>query len=368
MGIPTTTALGAPHESVCKTETTSASSSHETGGTRADEGEAGEKPNHTVSNDPKQDVTQTQAKKRFCTFAVNNGLTDSPGLPPELRLMVYKAAFPEMDPFLVYESPDDYAKNKLVFIGPIGHCDHHAYLLKDPILGDVVCARCARAPPKNDRLRAALGSNFARDPVTRLEFLTEYVRQVQFCCKPRYHHHHDRDHRDLQQFLSILAASNLIESFRYLTILVPWNGVGTKHTPLPKSDAIYIAYVLTILYRYKPKCELTFYHYNTRILRRLLDRIVELGQTNPLRHRIGNSDQGSRSNFADFSKASGDLVRQDELLDKLSRRLKRDVFRTRRAKAEHKYETLKYPIDFSKWSICGKQRWFLEIPKSLHAS
>ncbi|KAJ6200517.1 hypothetical protein J3E72DRAFT_266306 [Bipolaris maydis] len=173
MGIPTTTALGAPHESVCKTETTSASSSHETGGTRADEGEAGEKPNHTVSNDPKQDVTQTQAKKRFCTFAVNNGLTDSPGLPPELRLMVYKAAFPEMDPFLVYESPDDYAKNKLVFIGPIGHCDHHAYLLKDPILGDVVCARCARAPPKNDRLRAALGSNFARDPVTRLEFLTE---------------------------------------------------------------------------------------------------------------------------------------------------------------------------------------------------
>ncbi|EUC34110.1 hypothetical protein COCCADRAFT_36168 [Bipolaris zeicola 26-R-13] len=297
MDIPTTTASEAPHESVCKTETTPTSSYHETGRTRANEGEAGEKSNHTASKDPKQNVPQKQATKKFCTFAVNNGLTGSPGLPPELRLMVYKAAFPEMGPSIVYEKPDGYAKNQLVFIGP---------------------------------------------------FLTEYVRQVQFCCKPRYHYHHDREHRDLQQFLSILAASNLIGSFRYLTILVPWNRIMAVYKPRPKLDAIHIAYILTILYRYKLKCELTFYHYNTRILRRLLDHIVEIGQTNPLRTGIGNSDQGSRSNFADFLMASWDFASQDKVLDKLSRRLTREVKRTQTAKAENKYDVLKYPIDFSK--------------------
>lgn len=348
MDIPTTTASEAPHESVCKTETTPTSSYHETGRTRANEGEAGEKSNHTASKDPKQNVPQKQATKKFCTFAVNNGLTGSPGLPPELRLMVYKAAFPEMGPSIVYEKPDGYAKNQLVFIGPVGHCDHQSHLLKDLIYEDNVCARCRHSPPKNHRIQAVLGSNFARDPATRSEFLTEYVRQVQFCCKPRYHYHHDREHRDLQQFLSILAASNLIGSFRYLTILVPWNQIMAVYKPRPKLDAIHIAYILTILYRYKLKCELTFYHYNTRILRRLLNHIVEIGQMNPLRTGIGNSDQGSRSNFADFLMASWDFASQDKALDKLSRRLTREVKRTQTAKAENKYDVLKYPIDFSK--------------------
>lgn len=107
MDVSTTTALGNPHKLVCKTETTPTSSCHKTDGTRADEGEAGEKPDHTVFNDLKQDGTQTQATKKFCNFAVNNGLTDSSGLPQELRLILYKAAFPEMDRSIVYKRPDD---------------------------------------------------------------------------------------------------------------------------------------------------------------------------------------------------------------------------------------------------------------------
>lgn len=178
MDVPTTTALGAPHESFCKTETTPTSPHHEPGDIRANKGGAGKESDYTVSNNPKQDMTQTQTTKKFCTFAVNNGLTDSPGLPPELRLMVYKAAFPEMEGSIVYEEFSRYyTKNKLVFIGPVNHCDNRVCLRKDLRPWDQGCARCVRTP-KNDQLRVVLESNFARDPATRFEFLTEYVRRV----------------------------------------------------------------------------------------------------------------------------------------------------------------------------------------------
>ncbi|EUC50836.1 hypothetical protein COCMIDRAFT_32031 [Bipolaris oryzae ATCC 44560] len=342
MDIPTTAASEDPHELACKTETTPSSPYYETGSTSADEEEADKKPDRIVSDDTKQDVTQTQATKKFCTFAVNNGLTGSPGLPPELRLMVYKAAFPEMDPSIVYKRFDDYVKNKLVFIRRV-ECHHdHPILLKDPISGAIKCVSRISLPPKNSQIQAALKSNFVRDPATRLEFLTEYMRYVQFCYKPGRLYHHNSENTDLKRFLKMLTRSDLIGKMSLL-----------------KRDIVSIGYVLTILYRYKVKCELTFFHCNPRILKRLLDYLMGAYKVASSHTRRDNHHQYDEFDctvytFGEFNWMNEEFFYFNKVLHKLCKLMSREFQKIQGANMEYKYDILKYPVDFSGRAIRRK--------------
>jgi hypothetical protein len=85
--------------------------------------------------------------KTHCTFAVHTGLTDSPALPPEVRLEVYKKAFPEMDRSVV-RRPARYSQagyEQPVYITPDSKCWTEAsrYLGERRI-------RLEQFPPKDD--------------------------------------------------------------------------------------------------------------------------------------------------------------------------------------------------------------------------
>lgn len=138
----------------------------------------------------------------------------------------------------------------------------------------------------------------------------------------------------------------------------------------PKYNAIYIVYILTVLHRYKIKCELTLFHYNPPIFRQLLDHVVETGGMIHSGDRIDNSDQGAESRcyiskFDDYIKVNQDSIEQDKVMDELSRRITRGYRETWRAGASNKYDILKYPVDFSEWALYGRPRWYLGTPNGL---
>lgn len=78
--------------------------------------DSGDEYNDGISIPTESEVTLDPATKLFCTFAVHTGLTDSPGIPLELRLSIYEAAFPETDRSIVEEETGEIVRSQLVRI------------------------------------------------------------------------------------------------------------------------------------------------------------------------------------------------------------------------------------------------------------
>jgi hypothetical protein len=215
----------------------------------------------TGSDTSNSNEADTPPPKTHCTFAVHTGLTDTPELPVEMRLEVYKHAFPEMDRTVVDKYTGNIALNQLVIIQyamrkPSSCLDE--YLSKDK---EHCCLFCPRYRD-NMILPRALNSNFARDPAIRNEFMTEYLNHVQFSWDFRRSEYNEYTVQSLPKFLAMLEKGDWISAFKHLRLYIDWKQRPSKivlkvHEGFVH-DALWIGRISSVLHRYKVKCELFF--------------------------------------------------------------------------------------------------------------
>ncbi|KAH7067052.1 hypothetical protein FB567DRAFT_616186 [Paraphoma chrysanthemicola] len=221
-------------------------------------------------------------------------------LPYDIRLEIYKAAFPEMlrtikkDSYHGDEVVDSQQVNiqkgircwRIENIPPKGpkasEEDREKY--RDKRLS-CTCTGCVELRRRDGRFTKALLSHFARDPETRSDFLSDYVKSVQF-------HWSQADEQcsegfaTLIGFFEILRMGGLVSYFSHLTIVCEWHttllweesciydrgfAVGNDFS----EDVIFIGGIFSALHAYKIKAELTM----TRVrpwLRPFLARMEEL--------------------------------------------------------------------------------------------
>jgi len=215
------------------------------------------------------------------TYAVDTGLYDA--LPADIRLQVYKAAFPEMirpkryDEFSFFYGP--YVKIK----GRIRCVFEHDGTLKPSSTytkRDDFCTCSDCEAHRCDYLRNAIKNPFARDPAIRQEFLSHYLSLVQF------HWHHTAsemsDHylKRLPEFLDLMHSAGVVSALRHLSIRYKWQmGQGLYSKDLEfQIDAIRIAHIFAVLHKYQIKAELAFEEFRP-CRKPFLGRVVELCKT-----------------------------------------------------------------------------------------
>lgn len=316
-----------------------------TDGICPDRGQTVEVRNRTISHTSESSATQPPTIMRFCTFAVDTGLTHSPGLPPELRLMVYKAAFPEMDQPIGDEEPEDFSESKRVYIG--------TFMKRQAQPDPDLCKYCnfRKRICWNNRLRRAFTGNFARDPTTRTEFLTEYLRQVRFYKDIEEHNDGTKANSYLWRFLSLLDESGLLGQMKHLTIETHWNAMAFVR---PHVEKLYwdapIGHILAVLFRFRVKCELSFIM-GPPTYKPILGRMTEIVKVNMSRDKIDKYFTSSCSDpyHDEYFKETNKLFSDDAVLSESIDRFEKITCEecNRMHEYLHDHPVLKYPIDFS---------------------
>ncbi|USP76207.1 hypothetical protein yc1106_03481 [Curvularia clavata] len=306
------------------------------GDIRADTGPTDTTHSRTVSHTSDLNGNQPPTTKRFCTFAVDTGLTHSPGLPEELRLMVYKAAFPEMNR-PVYEK-DPYTRTSLECQTPCGLEWYRECFLPE-------------RNGWNDRLRRAFTSNFARDPTTRIEFLTEYLHRVQISKETESHTDSTKGDLSLWRLLSLLAKSGLVGEMKHLVFEPDPDTItmGPMCVEQGSGDAS-IGRTLAVLFHFRVKCELTFMMIPP-VYKPILDRMTEIVKANISRDEI---DKYFTSSCADphhdkYFKETAKIFSDDAVFSELIDRLQLFLLDSSPLIDFYPYDhpVLRYPIDFS---------------------
>jgi hypothetical protein len=207
-------------------------------------------------------------------YALDTGLI---ALPADIRLEVYKAAFPEINRVKARQRPSE---NEV----PI-HCIEEYISTTEYFRGIFFengirhCPTCTAA--RKDKLRIALKSHFARDPTIHEEFLKHYLALVQFSWQQLPNEVYCSVIRALPRFLDMLFKSNMAGNFKHLHLQIAWDYTGFRvfEHRLCESyfahDVLRCARIFGMLHKVKIKAELTFgMTTSTRVL--FLKRIEEL--------------------------------------------------------------------------------------------
>lgn len=366
------------HELICKADPISPSTHNDTDDICASEARTDEVHACTVSGTSSSNATQSPNTKQFCTFAVNTGLTHSRGLPPELRLKVYKAAFPEMDRSTVDEKAGSITDPKLVFVGPwhnspeANECQDKCRDLykeknseKFPRYGDCeldvqMCTYCMRKKMCDvgcdNRLREVFASNFARDPKTRVEFLTEYLRQVRFyqrrvsynsacsCSDCDIRKLDSRRNLHLWRFLSMLAASGLVDELKHLTIDSAYHELhcNVEFWNVPIGD------IFAILFRFRVKLQVSFDRMPPTC-KPILDRIMEIVKMNLSCDSIDEfyRHDGGRRIYSEYCDGVSRIFEDDRVLEELTEHFQNVQEFDLRKGYLLSDSPFRYPVDFS---------------------
>jgi len=217
-------------------------------------------------------------------YAVHTGLYEA--LPVDVRLEVYKAAFPEMKRSRVKSRPGPGGVDimKVIDIQYITGCRGNtssAYVAGHMnSTGFCTCSTCKRR--QEDRLRRAWTSNFARDPAIRAEFLGHYLSLVQFRWAQWKDEYHPFFFEALPEFFELIHTAGLIPYFKHLSVHFIWSMKSTKkgvwNDDNFRSDALFLARIFGILHAYKIKA-LVVLDEALPCRTAFLDRIVELCKT-----------------------------------------------------------------------------------------
>jgi len=172
---------------------------------------------HDVASSPTSTSDAVDMTKT--TYAVGTGLYDA--LPADIRLGVYKAAFPEMVRLKRYDRYSSLSGSYVKII-PLSLCfarSNKAYA--DPAMRNeeddhCTCFGCAQR--RRDRLRNAIKSPFARDPTIRHEFLSHYLSLVQVVWDHVYSEKSGRCLKQLPEFLELMHSAGVVSNLRHLSI------------------------------------------------------------------------------------------------------------------------------------------------------
>jgi len=211
-------------------------------------------------------------------YAVHTGLYEA--LPADVRLEVYKAAFPEMNRTYEKFQPWNVVYYKQIAIQYRLPCwNKYEYLQSS---GFCSCPACESRRDRADQLSKAMTSNFARDPAIRTEFLTHYLSLVQFeWYRPRCETHATFI-ETLPGFFNLILFAGLIPAFKHLSLNHPWRmrrlrkgaTIDISNEGL-KTDALALGRIFAILHAYKINAVLTMTGIS-RFRTPFFDRIVTL--------------------------------------------------------------------------------------------
>ncbi|KAH7062773.1 hypothetical protein BKA63DRAFT_190856 [Paraphoma chrysanthemicola] len=220
-----------------------------------------------------EDEQPQEAKQLLPVHRLDTGISH---LPFDIRLEIYKAAFPEMLRTLKKNWWDDkeVLDSKQIRIQYRMDCWLEEFWSRRDVKASeedikwyleerlpCICGGCISRRERDDQLTKAIRSHFTRDPTTRNEFLSAYVKSVQFRWS-RIDEQWARGFTTLLELFEILRTGGLISCFSHLTIVYDWRtrltleGPGIIDDNFEK-DVEFISGIFSVLHAYKIKAEIT---------------------------------------------------------------------------------------------------------------